>query len=188
MKGRPARTCVACRQSGGRGELLRLVMGPEGQIALDPRVRSGGRGAWIHPARRCVVTAAKRHAAERSLKVSAQEIDADALVTQIKSAFERRIRSLMIVANRARALAVGALAAGEVLEQGQAKIVLVASDAGESSRAVAKTYGVPVRTLGPRAELGEVFGRAEVAVLAVTDVGIAGELLSTMDRLAGVEG
>lgn len=192
LKG-PVRTCVACRQPAMRGELVRMVEGPDGAIAIDARARAAGRGAWVHPTRGCITTAAKRHAAERSLKVPARDVDGEALVRETADAFRRKARALLSSAQRRRALVLGAVAVAEVLAQRRVPLVLLATDAGESvSRSVAAAEnhegGTRVRALGTKLEIGSAVGRGEVAVAAVEDPGIAAELVSTIDRLAGLEG
>jgi hypothetical protein len=43
----PERTCVLTRRKGTKDELIRLALGPDGQVAPDVRARAPGRGAWI---------------------------------------------------------------------------------------------------------------------------------------------
>ena len=43
----PVRTCVLTREPGTRDSLIRLALGPDGQVAPDVRARAPGRGAWI---------------------------------------------------------------------------------------------------------------------------------------------
>lgn len=191
--GKPVRTCVACRQQGTRADtLVRLVKGPGGAIAVDVRARLGGRGAWVHPTRSCLTTAARRHAAERALEIPVQPIDPATLVTGVIQALRRKALSLLITARRTRTLAIGNTATVEAMEKGEASLVLVAHDAGEASKSLGEEAkdngGVPTRTFGSKVELGSVLGREQVAVLAVTDPRIAKELVSTIDRIAGLEG
>lgn len=44
----PVRTCVACRESAPRVELLRLVADEAGRVRLDLTGAAPGRGAWVH--------------------------------------------------------------------------------------------------------------------------------------------
>jgi predicted RNA-binding protein YlxR (DUF448 family)/ribosomal protein L7Ae-like RNA K-turn-binding protein len=191
QRGVPVRTCVACRRPAGRDELVRLVEGPTGQIAVDVRARAGGRGAWVHATRGCIGTAARRHAAERALKVPVRDVDEHALLADFAAGMRRRIASLVGAAHRKRALAVGAQAVSDVLERTRVPLVLLARDAGSVSKAISEpgaSGGVNVRTHGTRDELGAMLGRNEVAILAVIDPQIAVELATTMDRLSGAEG
>ena len=64
---RPVRTCVACRQEAGKGELVRFVRGPDGTVSLDRTGRAPGRGAYLHSAAACVEIARKRRAIDRAL-------------------------------------------------------------------------------------------------------------------------
>ena len=43
----PERTCILTRRRGTRDELIRLALGPDGQVAPDARAKAPGRGAWI---------------------------------------------------------------------------------------------------------------------------------------------
>lgn len=186
----PVRTCIGCRQDAGRGELLRLVEAPDGQVVLDARSRIGGRGAWVHPTKACIEMAAKRHAAERSLKIPVRDVSATELVAGVALAYRRRIDSLITTAARSRGLVVGVAASVGALETTKVPLVLVAIDAGSERKAVegdGAERARAVRVFGTKEELGRLFRRSEVAMIAVTEPGIAAELESTIDRLAGLE-
>jgi predicted RNA-binding protein YlxR (DUF448 family) len=187
---RAVRTCVGCRAEAERDELVRLIEGPDGAIAVDPRGSGGGRGAWVHPARACIESAAKRHGAERTLKVTVRPVDAAALIAQAREAFARRAFGLLSTARRTRAVALGADAVDACVEQGRAALLLVALDAGGVTRERAEklaSRGVLLRAFGARAALGEVFGRGEIAIAAVSEPRVAVELVTTIDRFAGLE-
>jgi uncharacterized protein len=66
----PVRTCVACRQEAGKGELVRVVRGPDGTVALDRTGRMPGRGAYLHADPACLELARKRRALDRALGVA----------------------------------------------------------------------------------------------------------------------
>jgi uncharacterized protein len=48
----PERTCVACRRSSGKRDLVRLVRA-EGAVEVDPRGKKPGRGVYLCPNREC---------------------------------------------------------------------------------------------------------------------------------------
>ena len=48
----PQRMCIACREAGGKRELIRLVRVDEGVI-VDDSGKLAGRGAYIHPQTLC---------------------------------------------------------------------------------------------------------------------------------------
>ena len=43
----PTRTCVLCRERRNKGDLLRIVRTPEGQVVFDRSGRLDGRGAYV---------------------------------------------------------------------------------------------------------------------------------------------
>ena len=63
----PVRTCVACREEGAKGALVRLVRGPDGAACVDLNSGMPGRGAYLHRDAKCVELARKRRQLERSL-------------------------------------------------------------------------------------------------------------------------
>ena len=65
--GAPVRTCVGCRTRVAKIDLLRVVAVP-GTIAVDPRGRLPGRGAYVHPDPACVELAERRKAFPRALR------------------------------------------------------------------------------------------------------------------------
>jgi uncharacterized protein len=69
----PVRTCVGCREEGGKRGLIRLVRGPDGAVRADPTGRAHGRGAYLHPDAACLEAARRRHALERALKAEVPE-------------------------------------------------------------------------------------------------------------------
>lgn len=187
----PARTCTGCREAAHPRALVRLVGLPDGRVALDPKASSGGRGAWVHPTRRCVEAMVKRHAAERALKLEVQrDLDAGKLLAALREALERKVASLLVVASRTRAIALGAEAVAEALGRTRVPLVLVARDAGQTAASLVEdTPGVGPRVFRykTKMELGGVFGRGEVALLALTEHRIAAELALTIERLAALE-
>ena len=64
----PVRTCVGCREEGGKRGLIRLVRGPDGAAAPDPTGRAPGRGAYLHPDPACWQVARRRRSLERALR------------------------------------------------------------------------------------------------------------------------
>jgi uncharacterized protein len=65
----PQRSCVACRRSDAKRQLVRVVRSGEGRVAVDPTSRSNGRGAYLCSDRSCWDAALKRKALERALRV-----------------------------------------------------------------------------------------------------------------------
>jgi len=117
------RTCVGCRASVEASELVRLVLGPDGSLAADPRGGAIGRGAWVHPTQECVRRAVPRgvsHALRTNVKATADE-----LLNELALAGRRRALALIASAGRAKKAAAGATAVTEAIERGLAEVVVV---------------------------------------------------------------
>lgn len=63
----PQRTCLGCRKSVPRAELIRLAWSTsQGQVVADPGFRLGGRGCYLHPA--CAGEVLRRRTVGRALR------------------------------------------------------------------------------------------------------------------------
>ncbi|CAN5145904.1 hypothetical protein BH09MYX1_BH09MYX1_07490 [soil metagenome] len=172
------RTCIGCGEKAAPEALVRLVVSPEGDIAVDAAGGSFGRGAHVHGIPTCITRAAKSGLArsfKREIKITGPE-----LAHRIASALQRRAFGLIVSARSAGHLAIGSDASSEALMKG-APLAVVAVDAAaaghipaveravESGRAVA---------FGRKVELGKLLGKEEVAVLVITHKGIAANVAS----------
>lgn len=66
----PIRTCVACRSSSEKKELLRVVKTSSGEVVIDPTGKMPGRGAYVCRSVDCVAAAVKKKALERALRTA----------------------------------------------------------------------------------------------------------------------
>jgi predicted RNA-binding protein YlxR (DUF448 family) len=62
------RTCIGCRGTAAKSELLRVVVS-DGSLSPDPAARRSGRGAYLHPRANCLEIALRRKAFPRALRV-----------------------------------------------------------------------------------------------------------------------
>ena len=62
----PLRKCSGCGEMKPKGELVRVVRSPEGDISMDLTGRKAGRGAYICRSADCLRTARKAKRLERS--------------------------------------------------------------------------------------------------------------------------
>ena len=46
-KHNPQRTCIACRETKDKRELIRVVCTPEKKVIVDPTGKANGRGAYV---------------------------------------------------------------------------------------------------------------------------------------------
>ena len=96
----------------------------------------------------------------------------------------------MTLARKAGRLAVGETGCGAAFASGKARLLLLASDASESTRKRAEKmlYGrrAPLRTLPwSRAELSELLGKNSCGMMCFTDLPLASRFASSMSELLG---
>lgn len=67
-KRKPQRTCLGCRESKNKDELIRIVRSPEGEVSVDLTGKKNGRGAYLCRQASCLQKAVKSRALARALK------------------------------------------------------------------------------------------------------------------------
>lgn len=185
------RTCLACGEkvaAAWEDDLVRLVVSPSGEVAVDVRSRKGGRGLWIHPRPACVGKLPQRVARLRKSGATAFKADPaslESLTADLVLALERKARSLLGAAKRAGYVVAGAQACMRAADR--AELVVVARDARAGGElgfvADAVREGRAVAFLS-KEELYDVLG----PVKGFTDATTIGVALVTDERLARVVG
>ncbi len=66
----PIRQCTGCREQKPKNELIRVVRSPQGDVSLDFRGKSPGRGAYLCRDAACLKKAVKSRALERALSAA----------------------------------------------------------------------------------------------------------------------
>ncbi|HEX7600355.1 MAG TPA: DUF448 domain-containing protein [Polyangiaceae bacterium] len=182
------RTCVGCGEKAAADAFVRLVLAPDGaSVAMDVSGSSFGRGAHVHPSEACLALACKG-GLSRAFRTSVVAKASD-LRRELVLALDRRAQGLLVGARRAGYLVFGADGVCEALAKGAplavvARDAAAAADRNEVRRAIADGRAVAFMT---KESLGSLFGREEVAVLAVTHAGIA-KTLSSCIRTADSAG
>lgn len=69
----PIRTCTACRTSGEKRGLLRIVRAPSGEVSVDITGKTAGRGTYLCPSSECLRKAIKEKRLSRALKTEIPE-------------------------------------------------------------------------------------------------------------------
>lgn len=182
------RTCVGCGERLASSEMVRLVFADGERYAVDLAGKLGGRGVWIEPRARCLEAAVKRGGFSRSMKMAIR-VDLRSIANAIAEAYRIRIDGLISSANRARATAMGGDACLEALRNDEAFLVIFTHDAAGRRgdiEALAKKTGCDVIVHGDKARFGTLFGRNEVGVVAIKDVGLARAILEAMIRFDAV--
>jgi len=175
----PERTCILTRRKGTKDELIRLALGPEGEVAPDVRARAPGRGAWIGVTRAELDEAnAKgklKGALQRAFKSSTVALPAD-LGERTEAALRQAALDRLGMEARSGNLINGSERVETAARSGRVAMLIHAADAGEDGR---KKLDQAWRVGGggtqgmifpePRTILSMALGRENVVHVALTD-------------------
>ena len=192
----PERTCILTRTTAGRDDLIRLALGPDGQVAPDVRARAPGRGAWIGVDRPTLEQAqAKgklRGALSRAFKTSEISVPDD-LAEKIEGALRQSALDRLGLEAKSGNLISGSDKVEVAARRGQVHFLLHAADAAEEGRrrldqawrigSDAQGSGLQglVFPLG-RAILSLALGRENVVHVAIVDRAAAARVRHAIDR------
>lgn len=62
------RTCICCRKTQDKRNMLRIVKNKEGQVFVDPTHKANGRGAYICSDPQCIKKSQKSNVLSNALK------------------------------------------------------------------------------------------------------------------------
>ena len=192
----PERTCVLTRRKGTRDSLIRLALGPDGEVGPDVRAKAPGRGAWISVDRAELDAAnAKgklKAALARAFKSADLKIPAD-LGEQVERALRQAALDRLGLEARGGTLINGADRIEAAARAGKVHLLIHAADAREDGRrSLDQALRVGARTGGgeargmifpePRTILSMALGRENVVHVALTDPAAASRVSHALAR------
>lgn len=168
----PQRTCVGCRLSRNRSDLLRFVLSPQQQLLVDYRQKLPGRGVYTCVDPSCVVRAVERKQFHRALKVEKLDLDKAALVTRIAAEILQKIENLLGMARKsAQVVSGGEMVLNGLKTGGTYALVVMSQDisegvAGKILRAAQKN-NVDIFQALSKERMGKILGKGERSVAAL---------------------
>jgi predicted RNA-binding protein YlxR (DUF448 family) len=188
----PERTCILTRRKGSKDELIRLAIGPDGQVAPDVRARAPGRGAWISVSRseldEANATGKLKGALQRAFKSNALALPAD-LGERTEAALRKAALDRLGMEARSGNLINGSERVETAARSGKVAMLIHAADAGEDGR---KKLDQAWRVGGggpqgvifpePRTILSMALGRENVVHVALTDPAAASRVQHVLRR------
>ena len=188
----PERTCVLTRRKGTKAELIRLALGPDGQVAPDVRARAPGRGAWIGLSRdeldQAIANGKLKSALQRAFKSTGVIVSPD-LGARTAAALRQAVLDRMGMEARSGNLINGADRVETAARAGKVAMLVHAADAGEDGR---KKLDQAWRVGGggpqgvifpePRIILSMALGRENVVHVALTDPAAASRVQHVLRR------
>jgi len=191
------RKCILTGDRADPDMLVRLAIGPEGQVLPDIRAKAPGRGAWIGVSRaelEAALTKGKlRGALARSFKEGGLAIPDD-LPDLVEAGLRQDLLSRLGLEAKASMLLTGSEKVDVACRKGQVQLLLHAADAApDGNRKLDQAYRVGREAEGTdlaglvlpvdRHALSMAMGRDNVVHIAVTDSRAASRLRGAIGRL-----
>lgn len=182
----PERTCIGCRQSFGKDEVVRLVAGPQG-VVLDYREKLPGRGAYVCPRPACIQKALSRDNLSRALHRKVTPPSQEEFTALLTAAIAEKMKSLLVMSAKAGKLAAGYSAVRDGMDKGRIELLIYAQDFSDGTKEkVLSSEKIPAlrqATLFTKDEMGRMLGRELVGVVGVEDRGLADAIWHAYERL-----
>ncbi|MDT9600973.1 DUF448 domain-containing protein [Sphingosinicella rhizophila] len=186
------RKCILSGRHAARDDLIRLALGPDGQVAPDVRARAPGRGAWIGVGREAFDAALAKGrlkgALTRAFKTAELSVAPD-LGEKIEAALRRTLLDRLGLEARSGTLLTGHEKIEVAARRGEVHLLLHASDAGEDGRRkldqalrVGGGEGQGLVFPGERTILSLALGRQNVVHIALIDRAAAARVRHALDR------
>lgn len=180
------RTCVGCRKKRPQGELLRVVLSPDGVTPhVDYLGRLPGRGTYVCPNMKCMEQSVQRGGLRKAFRAQVQA-SADLLMREAWNASRRQLRSLLALANRAGKTLPGHSQVEWGLRNNEGVLMLLAQDASPSLqrkfRRWASDSELPVYETLTKEEIGPSMGASETAIVLITDAGFSEKIIQEIRR------
>ncbi|MFS0737441.1 DUF448 domain-containing protein [Sphingomonas sp. 1P06PA] len=198
----PERRCILTGAHGERADLIRLALGPDGQVAPDVRARAPGRGAWIgvdKPALAAALAKGKLRAAlARAFKTGDVTVPAD-LPDRVEAALARDALDRLGMEAKAGTLVTGSDRIVDHARKGQVALLLHAADASaDGNRKLDQALRVGLDEEGSgarglvipadRTTLSLALGRENVVHAALIAPAAAARVARTLGRWRGFIG
>jgi len=192
----PTRSCILTRDRAPSQALVRLVLGPDGQVYPDVRAKAPGRGAWIGVTRgeleQAYAKGRLRGALARAFKSNDVQVS-DGLPAAIEAALQKNALDRLGLEARAGTLLTGAERIENAARSGQLRALYHAADASaDGARKLAQAWRVGSEREGsdlkglvlalPRPILSLALGRENVVHIGVTDRAAADRLGEALGR------
>lgn len=179
------RRCIFSGRRADPETLIRLALGPDGQVAPDVRGKAPGRGAWVGLTRGELEAALAKGSSQgtlaRALLTTPNLLDIpNNLAEQIDSALRKALLDRLGLEGKASMLITGSEKIDVAARRGQVKLLLHASDAAaDGSRKLDQAWRVGEESEGTdlagivlpvdRNALSMAMGRENVVHIAITE-------------------
>ena len=162
----PARSCIITREAKAKGELIRFVVGPTGEIVADLNSKLPGRGIYVTASKLLVAEAIAKRAFSRAAKE--QVIVPEGFLVRLEAQLAKRVAEALSMARKAGQVITGFEKVEAAAKKGEVEALIHADDAGEDGLKKLSFYTGPTFQNLPREVLSTVLGRENAVHVAVT--------------------
>jgi hypothetical protein len=159
----PQRSCISCRTTRDKKELLRFVLAPDRTLVPDLLSKLPGRGAYTCLNRECMRSAAQKGQFARTFKGEVKFEGSEQLIKQVVERLEERIGSYLALANKAGKVVSGSDQVLESIKKRKTGFVFIAidisTDIGAKVREMADRFAVPHIAIFDKDRLGAYIGK-----------------------------
>jgi uncharacterized protein len=192
-KGGPQRTCMGCRQTLDRDQLVRFVQHPAGGIVVDYQGKLPGRGAYTHIDADCIQTAVRRQQFDRAFRTKLTKSVDDELLAALKKQLLERVLNLLGMARKSgQAISGSGLVLDTLRGQEPPALLLLADDISDGIAAKlldkAEQRGVPWYRLVDKDMLGHLLGKGERSAVVLKKGRLAQALEKELARYKHIAG
>lgn len=182
----PERSCLGCRRTGPKGELLRFVLAPDRTVVPDPQAKLPGRGAYTCYRKSCLAEAVKRNQFSRSFKGPVTIAAGPEFARTVSDLLEDRVASYVALANKAGKVVSGSDQVEDAVRRQSVGIVLVAADTSDDIAQkllrLAERSNIPAYRVLTRDRIGALVGKGLRSAVAVAAGGFVPALRNEIER------
>lgn len=183
----PQRSCLGCRESRDKGQLLRFVLSPQNEVLPDLDARLPGRGAYTCLDSTCLATAARQRQFSRAFRQEVMLPSPEEFVALTARMLRDRILGYLGLANKAgKIISGGSLVSDAIRSGNKPGLILVAADVSETIgkriEMLAGVHRIPCVYIMTKDEFGAILGKAARSAIAVRPGGFVTQLVRVIER------
>lgn len=181
------RKCIVTGDVQPKSGLIRFALSPDDTVFPDVLEKLPGRGIWVSADREALETAVKKNLFSKSAKRAVKL--PPTLLADVDRLLAKHVVDLISLTRKSGRAVCGFEKVKDWLDQGQAKVLLQASDGSERGKQKLWTpEGGRWFGMLTSAELGLAFGRDSVIHGALAAGGLSKRVVEEAARLAGLRG
>lgn len=189
----PQRSCISCRKVLDQAMLVRYVLSPQGEVVVDYGRKLPGRGVYTCIDKSCIEAAVKRRQFDRAFKGQNEKSREDMLLETLGEQIRKRILNLLGMARKSGTAISGSRAvAAELTGRKPPGLILLGEDLSPTISAkitsLADVREVPYFTLFAKETLGQVLGKGQRSVVAITNCPLSDTIMSEISRYMHIAG